>query len=175
MRFVPTTLPPVTVVELEPIEDERGSFARTWCADEFAAAGLNPQVAQSSISTNLARGTLRGLHFQAAPDDETKLVRCTHGAIFDVAVDLRPDSPTYLHWFGLELTGTKASSSTSRRGSRTGSRRSPTTPSSPMPSPCRMCRGRARRPYDDPAIGVEWPLPNPIVSDRDRGLPTIAG
>ncbi len=176
MRFVPTPLPPVTIVELEPVADERGSFARTWCAEEFAAAGLNPDVAQTSISTNLRRGTLRGLHFQAAPDAEAKLVRCVRGAIFDVAVDLRPDSPTHLRWFGLELTGSNGKQLYVPEGFAHGFQTlaDDTVVAYAISVPYVPGRGRGIR-YDDSVIGVRWPLPDPIVSDRDRRLPPIAG
>src|SRR5262249_40850551 len=103
MRFVPTKLSGAYVVEPERRVDERGFFARTWCRDEFGAHGLVADLAQCSISRNSVAGTLRGLHFQTAPHEEAKLVRCTAGAIFDVVVDLRPDSPTYAAWLGVEL------------------------------------------------------------------------
>ena len=90
MRFVPTAIEGVTRVELEPIGDERGYFARTWCADEFRAHGLNPGLVQCSISFNRKRGTLRGMHWQRGPWEEAKLVRCTRGRIYDVALDVRP-------------------------------------------------------------------------------------
>ncbi len=94
MRFVPVGIEGAYVVELEPIEDERGFFARTWCREEFASAGLNPDLSQCSLSRNTRAGTLRGMHFQRAPHEEAKLVRCTRGAVFDVVVDLRAGSPT---------------------------------------------------------------------------------
>ena len=104
MRFVPTALEGVHVVEQERHADERGFFARTWCAREFTEHGLDPALAQCSVSFNRRRGTLRGLHYQAPPSAEVKLVRCTRGALFDVALDLRPDSPTFGKSFGAELT-----------------------------------------------------------------------
>jgi dTDP-4-dehydrorhamnose 3,5-epimerase len=102
--FRSTNIGGAWVIEPERHEDERGFFARTWDSEEFARRGLNPQLAQCSISCNRARGTLRGLHYQAAPYGEAKLVRCTAGAIFDVAVDLRPGSSTFRDWFGVELS-----------------------------------------------------------------------
>ena len=104
MIFEPTGIGGVWVIEPERFEDERGFFARTWDTGEFEQRGLNGRLVQCSISHNGHRGTLRGLHYQAAPHEEAKLVRCTAGAIFDVAVDLRPDSPTYTRWFGVELS-----------------------------------------------------------------------
>ena len=104
MRFTATAIAGVVVIDQQPIRDDRGAFSRTWCRDEFAAAGLDFQPIQESLSTNHARHTLRGLHIQKAPAEEQKLVRCTRGEVFDVAVDLRPDSPTLNQWFGLILS-----------------------------------------------------------------------
>lgn len=104
MIFQPTPLPGVFLIEPEPHSDERGFFARTWCKQELAAQGLCADLAQCSISFNRKRGTLRGMHYQIAPYGEFKFVRCTRGALFDVAVDLRPESPTYCQWFGVDLT-----------------------------------------------------------------------
>src|ERR1039458_977536 len=107
MRFIETPLPGVWVLELEEIEDERGWFARTFDAEEFRERGLNPDVMQCNASFNLRAGTVRGMHYQAAPHGECKLVRCVRGAIFDVAVDLRPESPTCRDWHGIELRADK--------------------------------------------------------------------
>jgi len=104
MRFVQTPLPGAVVLEPEPLADERGWFARTFDAEAFRAHGLNPEVVQMNASFNTRSGTLRGMHYQADPHGESKLVRCVSGAIFDVAVDLRPDSPTYCRWHGVELS-----------------------------------------------------------------------
>jgi len=109
MRFTPTPLAGATIVEIEPSTDHRGYFARTWCAREFAAHGLDSRLVQSSLSRNLQRGTVRGMHLQLPPSQEAKLVRCTRGAICDVIVDLRPDSATYLQSFAIELTETNHS------------------------------------------------------------------
>ncbi|MFI4981561.1 MAG: dTDP-4-dehydrorhamnose 3,5-epimerase family protein, partial [Nevskiales bacterium] len=103
MKFIATPLAGVFVVEAEPKTDERGFFARTFCPQEFAAQGLAGDFAQSSISWNSRQGTLRGMHYQRPPHAETKLVRCTRGEIFDVALDLRQDSPSYGLWFGTRL------------------------------------------------------------------------
>jgi dTDP-4-dehydrorhamnose 3,5-epimerase len=104
MIFRKTGISGAWVVEPERLEDERGFFARTWDPEEFAERGLNPKLAQCSLSYNRTGGTIRGLHYQAVPYEEAKLVRCTAGAIFDVAVDLRPDSSTFRDWFGVELS-----------------------------------------------------------------------
>jgi dTDP-4-dehydrorhamnose 3,5-epimerase len=105
MRFTETTLKGSFVIEQTRLADARGFFARTWCTREFQAHGLVSRFVQSNMSFSKRRGTLRGLHYQAAPHQEAKLIRCVKGAIYDVIVDLRPDSPTYLKWFGVELTG----------------------------------------------------------------------
>lgn len=106
MLFQETPLPGAYVIELEKIEDERGFFARSWCLNEFAARGLDANLVQCNVSYNKRKGTLRGLHYQVPPHAETKVVRCTRGALYDVVVDLRADSPTFLKWFGVELTAT---------------------------------------------------------------------
>lgn len=104
MIFTETPLHGALVIEPQRVEDVRGFFARTWCTDEFAAHGLNGRLVQCSISWNARRGTLRGMHYQIAPRAEAKLVRCTSGAIYDVIIDLRPESSTYTQWFGVELS-----------------------------------------------------------------------
>jgi len=102
--FHETKLPGVFEIHVEDKTDERGFFARTWCQKEFEAHGLNPQLVQCSVSFNVRKGTMRGMHYQAAPHEETKLVRCTRGAIFDVVIDLRPQSPQFKNYFAVVLT-----------------------------------------------------------------------
>jgi dTDP-4-dehydrorhamnose 3,5-epimerase len=104
MKLIGVSLPGAYVIELEPIVDERGFFVRTWCTEEFRSQGLNPNLAQCSLSFNERRGTLRGMHYQAEPHAEAKLVRCCSGAIYDVILDLRRASPTYCKWIAVELT-----------------------------------------------------------------------
>ncbi len=104
MIFTETKLRGAFIIEPERREDERGFFARLWCRDEFEAHGLATEFVQCSVSFNKKKGTLRGMHYQAAPHEEAKLVRCTRGAIYDVIVDLRPDSPTFTQWVAAELT-----------------------------------------------------------------------
>ena len=104
MIFKETKLKGAYIIEIEPIEDERGFFARSFCEEEFKKHGLNPHIAQCNISYNEKKGTLRGMHYQVAPHEEVKLVRCTMGAIYDVIIDLRPDSSTFKQWIGVELT-----------------------------------------------------------------------
>src|SRR6516162_10510040 len=104
MIFTETPLPGAFLVEVSPLADERGFFARTYCTEEFAARGLVCEWRQCSVSSNTRKGTLRGLHYQKAPHEEHKLVRCTAGAVFDVIVDVRANSSTYRRWFGVQLT-----------------------------------------------------------------------
>jgi dTDP-4-dehydrorhamnose 3,5-epimerase len=104
MIFKETKLKGAYIIEIEPVEDERGFFARSFCAEEFEKHGLDRYIAQCNISYNGKKGTLRGMHYQVAPHEEVKLVRCTMGAIYDVIIDLRPDSSTFKQWMGVELT-----------------------------------------------------------------------
>lgn len=104
MKFTETKLKGAYIIEPELITDERGFFARSWCQKEFTERGLNPNLVQCNISFNLKKGTLRGMHYQAKPHEEAKLVRCTRGAIYDVIIDIRPDSPTFKQWVAVELT-----------------------------------------------------------------------
>ena len=124
MLFTETQLKGAYIITPERIEDERGFFARTWDRHEFEARGLNTNLAQCNISYNTRRGTLRGMHYQATPHEETKLVRCTSGAIYDVIIDLRPGSPTLKQWLAIELRQPIAACSTFRRGSPTAFKRS---------------------------------------------------
>ena len=120
MIFHETRLPGVFEIHLEPKADERGFFARSWCQKEFESHGLNPKLVQCSVSFNARKGTLRGMHYQAAPYAETKIVRCTQGAIYDVVVDLRPQSPTFRNWIAVVLTRVQTHScSTFRKDVRT--------------------------------------------------------
>lgn len=104
MKFTETQLKGAYIIEPELIRDERGFFARSWCQKEFIEQGLNPNLVQCNISFNLKKGTLRGMHYQAKPHEEAKLVRCTMGAIYDVIIDLRPESPTFKQWVAVKLT-----------------------------------------------------------------------
>lgn len=104
MIFTETKLKGAFVLEIKKLEDERGFFGRSWCANEMKEHGLNADICQANTSLSKEKGTLRGMHYQLDPYQETKLIRCTHGSIYDVIIDLRPDSPTYKEWFGIELT-----------------------------------------------------------------------
>jgi dTDP-4-dehydrorhamnose 3,5-epimerase len=171
--FTETSLEGVFLVEVEPIVDGRGSFARTFSADEFAARGLDARVTQCSVSHNERAGTLRGLHYQVEPHAEAKLVRCTRGAIFDVAVDLRRGSPTYCRWYAVELTPTNGRMLYVPVGCAHGfqsvvddSEVSYQISAAYSPEHARGVR------WDDPVFGIEWPhAPERTISERDRSYP----
>jgi dTDP-4-dehydrorhamnose 3,5-epimerase len=159
MRFIETPLPGAWVIEPEEIEDERGWFARTFDAEEFRRRGLNPDVVQCNASYNRRAGTLRGMHYQAAPHGESKLVRCVRGAIFDVAVDLRPDSPTFRGWHGVELSAENRLAfyipAELAHGFQTLT--DETEVLYQMGNPYVPEAGRGVR-WDDPAFAIEWPV-----------------
>lgn len=172
MNFVDTPLPGVFVVEPQPVEDERGFFARTWCRREFEARGLNPDLMQVSISFNRKKGTLRGMHYQAAPHQEAKLVRCTRGAIYDVALDLRPDSKTYLKWFALELSADNRKAVYIPEGCAHGFQTlCDDTEVLYQISDFHHAESARGLRFDDPVFRIAWPLPVSIVSERDRSFP----
>lgn len=177
MILSPTPIDGVYEVEPERIPDERGYFARTYCADEFAAAGLDPVIAQCSTSYNVRAGTLRGLHYQAAPHAESKLVRCTRGAVFDVAVDLRPDSPSYLRWHGIELSEANGVALFVPKGCAHGFQtlRDDSDVLYQISVAYEPGAGRGVR-WDDPAFGIRWPEPPPggrTISERDAAYQDI--
>jgi dTDP-4-dehydrorhamnose 3,5-epimerase len=174
VKFTPTPLPDLLVIELEPIRDERGWFARTFDGAELAAAGIEMEVAQASASFNPRAGTLRGLHYQADPHAEQKIVRCTRGAIFDVAVDIREDSAARGQWFGLELAADDLKMLYVPPGFAHGfqtlvedSEVSYLIAPGYVPDAARGVR------WDDPAIGIGWPEGERTISERDRGLPLL--
>jgi dTDP-4-dehydrorhamnose 3,5-epimerase len=167
--FAETSLPGAFVIDLERREDDRGFFARTFCQNEFAEHGLKPVIAQANLAYNRYRGTLRGMHFQFPPAAETKLVRCTRGAILDIIVDLRPESPTYLEHVSVELAadtyralyvperfahGYQVLEDGTETSYQVGEFYTPET------------EGGLR--FDDPRLGLEWPLPVGEMSEKDR-------
>jgi dTDP-4-dehydrorhamnose 3,5-epimerase len=171
--FTETTLDGAFIVDVEMMSDERGGFARTWCAHEFAEAGLAAVTVQSSIATNHRAGTLRGMHFQAAPHTEAKLVRCTRGTIYDVLVDLRPDSPSHLQWIGVELSAENYRALYVPPGLAHGYQTltDDTEIVYQMSEFYAPDAGRGVR-WDDPAFGIAWPAANRrIMSPRDRDYP----
>lgn len=171
MRFVETTIPGAYVVELEPLRDERGWFARTFCRDEFTAHGLEPLIVQCNISFSDRAGTLRGMHFQQKPHGESKLVRCTRGAIYDVILDIRPASVAYRRWFAVELTPENGRMLYIPVGVAHGFQTlvdaSEVHYQMGHEHVSQAARGVR---FDDPAFNIEWPDPpgRRIVSQRDQ-------
>ncbi|HUX66489.1 MAG TPA: dTDP-4-dehydrorhamnose 3,5-epimerase [Terriglobales bacterium] len=168
MKFLETSIPGAFVVEPEPLGDSRGFFARLWCAREFAELGLDTATAQISISYNREVGTLRGMHFQASPREETKLVRCVAGAIFDVVVDLRPDSAAYRRCFGIELWAPSHRALYVPKGVAHGYQvLAPDTEVLYQISEFYDPQSARGVRWNDPAFQIAWPLPEPILSERD--------
>ena len=169
MRFTETTLKGAYIIDLERREDERGFFARAFCQKEFTAHGLTPVIAQANLAFNRLKGTLRGMHFQYPPAAESKLVRCTRGAILDIIVDLRPESPTFLQNIAVELNeendralyvperfahGYQALRDNTETSYQVGEFYAPDCESGLM--------------HDDPRLGLQWPLPVAVISDKDQ-------
>lgn len=169
MKFTETILAGAYLIDPEPIADERGYFARTWCRGEFADHHLNPDIVQCNVSFNLHRGTLRGMHYQSAPHEEAKLVRCTQGAIYDVIVDIRPSSETFKSWIGVELSaenhrmlyipeGFAHGFQTLADGSEVFYQMS-------APYVSKAVRGFR---WDDPVFSIKWPEAATVISEADR-------
>jgi len=173
--FIETKLAGGYIIELEKIEDDRGFFARTFCQREFEAHGLNPRIAQCSVSFNRRKGTLRGMHYQVAPYEESKLVRCTMGAIYDVAVDLRPESRTFKQWVAVELTGENGRMFYIPQGLAHGFQTlvDNTEVFYQMSEFYRPQCARGVR-WDDPAFGMTWPIKEVIISIKDASFAALA-
>lgn len=169
MIFTETKLKGAFIIDIDRREDERGFFARAFCQKEFEAHGLNPTIAQANIASNIRKGTLRGMHFQFPPAAETKLVRCTRGAILDIIVDLRPESPTYLEHVAVELNennqralyvperfahGYQALADNTDTSYQVGEFYTPEAESGLM--------------YNDPRLKLKWPLPVSVISEKDQ-------
>lgn len=172
MRFIETPLAGAFVIDIEPMHDERGFFARTWCRQEFAAHGLHTATEQMSISFNRRKGTLRGMHFQMPPHEETKLVQCVRGSIYDVIVDLRKTSVTFAKWFGIELTSENRRMLYIPQGFAHGfltleddAEVSYRMSQKYVPEAARGFR------WNDPAFGIVWPEEVEMISERDRRYP----
>jgi len=175
MRFSATTLPGLWVIELDRREDERGFLARTFCEQEFGARGLNTRWPQCNLTLTRRRGTIRGLHFQAEPKPEIKLVRCVAGAVFDVAVDVRRGSPTFGRWAAFELSAENQRALYIPAGFAHGFQC--------LTDNCQLYYhmsefyvpelARGIR-WDDPQVGIQWPLAEAELSARDRALPLLA-
>lgn len=174
MIFKETTLPGAYVIEPEKIGDERGYFARIWCKRELQQHGLKGDLAQSNIGFSHRKGTLRGLHFQKSPYAEVKIVRCTRGSIFDVIVDLRPDSRTYKGWFGVELSDENSRMIYVPEGFAQGYMTlTDNTEMNYHTSEFYNAAAASGVRYNDIAIGIRWPLPPSVISQQDRNWPLI--
>ena len=175
MKFISTEIAGVWLIVPEPIEDERGSFARLFCRREFETRGLNSELVQCSTSFSRLKGTLRGMHFQAEPHGEEKIVRCTRGAMYDVIADLRRDSPSFRRWSGFELTADNRLMVYVPRGVAHGF----LTTSDDTEVFYQMSEffvpelTRGFR-WNDPKVNIPWPINNPILSDRDKNLPFLS-
>lgn len=173
MIFIETDIKGAFVVDIQKLEDERGFFARVWCEREFKKHGLGTRMVQANTSVNKKRGTLRGLHYQVAPYEEAKLVRCIRGVIFDVIIDLRPDSGTYREWLGVELTADNRRMLYVPEGFAHGYQTLVDDTEvfyqvSQFYSPDSERGVR----WDDPTFGVEWPVTDSmLVSSKDRNWP----
>jgi dTDP-4-dehydrorhamnose 3,5-epimerase len=175
MIFHETSLAGAFLLEMERHEDERGFFARAWCRREFEARGLDPAIAQTSVSFNRLNGTLRGMHFQRPPHDEVKLVRCTRGAIWDVIIDLRPGSPTYRRWESFELSEENRRELYIPKGFAHGFQTlADATEVHYQISEFHSPGAAAGFRHDDPALAISWPLPVSIIAERDRSWPDFA-
>jgi dTDP-4-dehydrorhamnose 3,5-epimerase len=172
MIFTPTPITGVFVIDLEPHTDQRGFFARAWCEREFHDYGLNPRLVQCNVSWNQCRGTLRGMHYQQAPWAETKVVRCIHGALYDVVVDIRPDSPTYKQSWGVELTATNRKALYIPDGCAHGflTLAEHTEVFYHMSEYFQPDAARGFR-WNDPTFSIHWPADISVISERDRTYP----
>jgi dTDP-4-dehydrorhamnose 3,5-epimerase len=172
MIFTKTNLEGVFVIELQKLQDERGFFARSFCQREFQEHGLNPNLAQCNISYNKKKGTLRGMHFQAAPFQEAKLVRCTQGAIHDVIIDIRPDSPTYTEYIAVNLDADKQNALYVPEGFAHGflTLEPETYVFYQMSEFYAPGYARGFR-WNDPIFNIEWPAEINMISERDASYP----
>jgi len=172
MIFRDTPLPGAYVLEPERIEDHRGFFARIWCKNELRARGLGCEVAQSNVGFSRRRGTLRGLHFQRPPHAEVKIVRCTRGSVFDVIVDLRPESPTYRRWFGVELSEENGKMLYVPEGCAQGYLTlADNTEIYYHTSEFYHPESASGVRYDDPEFGIAWPGEIAVMSQQDQHWP----
>lgn len=170
MTFKVTAIPSVWLIDLDPHHDDRGFFARAWCSEKAVARGLNPVCSQCSLSFNRLRGTLRGMHWQSSPHAEAKWIRCVQGAAWDVALDLRPDSPAYGTWIGTTLNARNRRMIYIPEGVAHGFQtlEDDTELFYQMSAPYVSSHACGAR-WNDPSFGIKWPLGNPILSAKDRG------
>ncbi|MBT1700349.1 dTDP-4-dehydrorhamnose 3,5-epimerase [Fulvivirgaceae bacterium PWU4] len=168
MIFTETKLKGAFIIDVKRLEDERGFFARVWCRREYEQMGLNAELVQASMSYNKQKGTLRGLHFQMPPYAETKIVRCTSGMIYDVIVDLRPESETYLQWISVELSGENARMLYVPEGFAHGFiTLEDHTSIQYMAGQYYTSGAETGIRYDDPALNIHWPVAPSVISERD--------
>jgi dTDP-4-dehydrorhamnose 3,5-epimerase len=174
MLFQQCTVAGAWLIEPTPHEDQRGRFMRAWCAQEFRDHGIGFTPLQANMGLSRRRGTIRGMHFQVAPALEAKLVRCTRGALFDVVVDMRSESPTYLRWYGAELTADNGRMLYVPVGcAHVCQSLVDETEFHYMASAVFASKQATGVRYDDPALAIEWPQPVSLVSDQDRNWPLI--
>jgi len=176
MIFTETSLAGTFLIDIQPNEDSRGFFSRSWCQNEFADHGLVTEIRQMNIAFNRHSGTLRGLHYQNEPHAEAKTVSCVNGAAFDVAVDLRESSPTYLQWIGYELSAENHRSLYIPEGFAHGYQTlAKNTELRYLVSEFYAPGAESGIRYDDPAIGIAWPSPPQVISDKDKSWPLLTG
>lgn len=174
MKFSPCSVSGAWLIEPTPHEDPRGRFMRAWCGREFAEHAIDFTPVQANMGLSLRKGTLRGLHYQVAPALEAKLVRCTRGSIFDVAVDLRPESPTFRNWYGSCLSADNGRMLYVPEGCAHGCQSLEDMTEIFYMASAFYAPGEARGiRYDDPAFGIRWPLPVVSISDQDRSWPLV--
>ncbi len=175
MKFTNTKIPGVVLIELERQDDDRGFFARTFDTEEFKKNGLFAHIVQCSTSFNAKKGTLRGMHYQISPHEEGKLVRCTRGALYDVALDVRPDSATYKQWIGYELSAENGRMLYIPEGCAHGFQtlEDETEVFYMMDAPYEPSAASGVR-FDDPAFGIKWPMGARNVSDKDRSYQNVS-
>lgn len=172
MKFIETKLNGAFIIELEPLADERGFFARSWCHREAKSHGLSANWVQCNVSFNNKKGTLRGMHYQESPDEEIKLVRCTGGAIFDVIIDLQPQSSTFRQWVGIELNADNRRMLYIPKGFAHGflTLKDCTEVYYQMSEFYLPKKARGVR-WNDPAFGIDWPIAVSVISERDARYP----
>lgn len=176
VKFVPTKLDGVYIIDVERRQDERGYFGRLWCEREMAAQGLSTNIVQINVAVSLKQGTLRGMHLQSAPFAEVKIIRCQRGALYDVIVDLRPESASYKQWVGVELSEENGRMLYAPEGCahgyvtlRDNTELSYSTSRFYAPASAHGVR------FDDPALAIQWPVAVRVVSEQDRNWPVLAG
>jgi len=174
MIFTETKLKGAFIIDIKKVEDERGYFGRAWCKNEFEAHGLNSNTAQANVAYNKKKGTLRGMHYQNYPFTETKTVRCTAGSIYDVIIDLRPESDTYTQWFGVRLSDTNLRMLYVPEGFAHGYiTLEDDTAIHYMVTEFYTPDAEAGVRFDDSAFSIEWPIAPLLISDKDQAHPAF--